>query len=141
MFLDLSYLGHVFDQGDGQFDVRADVDERQPRDDRSQAQAHEHCEQHGRNPNEPLAVATHLLVENMFQINQINLFPASYRLVAAVVDEALGYGDHACEDGVKGEDDIVYLWWRQIAIIKLVEASSRPVCKDCTLNVAKNSKA
>ena len=48
----------------------------------------------------------------------INLFPTSYRLVGAVVDEALGYGDHACEDGVKGEDDIVYLWWRQIAIIK-----------------------
>ena len=60
----------------------------------------------------------------------INLFPTSYRLVGAVVDEALGYGDHACEDGVKGEDDIVYLWWRQIAIIKLVEASSRLVCTD-----------
>ena len=48
----------------------------------------------------------------------INLFPTSYRLVGAVIDEALGYGDHACEDGVEGEDDIVYLWWRQIAIIK-----------------------
>ena len=114
----LSYLRHVFDQGDGQFDVRADVDKRQPRDDRSQAQAHEHDEQHRRHAYEPFAVATHLLVENMFHINQINLFPNSYRLVAAVVDEALGYGDHACEDGVKGEDDIVYLWWRQIAIIK-----------------------
>ena len=54
----------------------------------------------------------------------------AYRLVASVIDEALGYGDHACEDGVKGEDDIVYLWWRQIAIIKLVEASSRLVCTD-----------
>ena len=58
----LSYLRYVFDQGDGQFHVRADVDKREPRDDSPDAQANEHGKQDGRDSYEPLTVETHLFV-------------------------------------------------------------------------------
>ena len=59
-----SYLRHVFDEGDGQFHVRADVNECEPRDDSPDAQANEHSDQYGCDAQESLAVVTHLLVRH-----------------------------------------------------------------------------
>ena len=56
------YLRHVFDEGDGELDVGADVDEGEPRDDGTDAEADEHGDQRCRGAQEPQAVATHLLI-------------------------------------------------------------------------------